>query len=453
MQSGPVGNIGGALFPLLIGDFAPFSKRMISMVQRMEQIPEYLRKSKDTWIKPVNIWTKFACDECDSTPGLIKFINQTVNQNSDCSDDLKQRMSKACDEAINAIKSYKFFLENDILPKAKHNWCIGEDKFRKLLEIRKLPFSAEEILNLGWNYFNEIENDLKRLANEIAPEKQFDEIRLMLKKNHPENFEAVFSEVKKAITKAKQFVQENDLASFPNHVELVDVKETPEFLAPLVPIATIIPPAYFDDIKKSTYLITRHNDSNLLQEFSYNDILNTSVHEAYPGHHHQQLMTGIYNSYVHSFTNGTEVIEGWAHYCEQMMYEEGYLQGKEFEFIQKLGELWRAARIIIDVELAMGKMTIKEAVTFLVDKVGRTQGSAEAEVNFFTTAPGFFLSYLTGKHLLLELRNKMKKKLGEKFSLKFFHDIILKNGSIPYHFLERIMEHESDKLLELITEI
>ncbi|MFW9995053.1 MAG: DUF885 domain-containing protein [Candidatus Odinarchaeota archaeon] len=444
---GPVGGIGGSLFSLLTGEFAPFEKRAESMVGRMERIPEFLEQSKNTWMEPVDLWTRLAIQECESMPGLLQFLSNLIEKFPGISKDLKKRASKASKAAVETIKAYKTFLEQEVLPRANRDWCVGEENFSSLLEIRKLPYTAEEILEMGWALYDKTKEELRALADKIAPGKSFEEVRGILKSDHPKTFEEVLELYTKAVVQARHFVAEKGLASIPSQEEeFVEVKETPGYLAPLIPKAAYIPPAYFDPVKKGIYIVTRPKDASTLQEHSRITIINTSVHEAYPGHHLQMSVASLNSSFIRMFVMGTETIEGWAHYCEQMLLEEGYLEGKEFEFIQKLDALWRATRLIVDVELSRGRMSLDEAVEFIIEKAGKSKETAIATVNHCTGVPGYHLSYLTGKHLVLHLREKMKRKLGNEFSLQFFHDVILKNGSIPYYFLERAMEHEAEKL-------
>ncbi|MHA2299082.1 MAG: DUF885 domain-containing protein [Candidatus Hodarchaeales archaeon] len=450
-NSGPVGTIGGGLFPLLTGEFAPFIKRAESIVERMERVPNFLEKSKDIWKEPVELWTQLAIQECDSMPGLLQFLSGVIEQDPGAGDDLKQRAVKASNTAIKSIKTYRTFLEQEVLPKASRNWCTGEGIFSKLLKLRKLPYTGDKILEMGWKHYEETKTELEKLASEIALGKSFDEVRELLNGDYPETYDTVLEHYTEAVTEARKFIIEKKIASMPNQgEEFVEVKETPEYMSPLIPLAAYIPPAYLDPVKKGIYLVTKPKDNSLLRDHSRIGILNTSVHESYPGHHMHMSVASLNASLIRTFVFANETAEGWAHYCEQMMFEEGYLKGKEFEFIQKLDSLWRAVRLIVDIELSRGRITFEEAIDFIVEKAGKSRETAIAIVSHCTTSPGFHLSYLTGKRLILGLREKVFDKLGDRFNLKFFHDVILKNGCIPYYFLEQVMEREVEMLLKKI---
>ena len=139
-------------------------------------------------------------------------------------------------------------------------------------------------------------------------------------------------------------------------------------------------------------------------------------------------------------------MEGWAHYCEQMMMEEGFVTGPEAKLIQLTDAMWRAVRIMVDVRLSQGKMSIEEAIDMLVREVGISKEAATAEVRRYTQSPSYPLSYLLGKHMILELREEVKRKMGDKFSLKFFHDTITANGYLPLSLLRRVFDQKIAKL-------
>jgi uncharacterized protein (DUF885 family) len=126
-----------------------------------------------------------------------------------------------------------------------------------------------------------------------------------------------------------------------------------------------------------------------------------------------------------------ELVEGWAHYCEQLMYEQGFTASPEVRFVQLNDLVWRACRIIIDVELSSGRMTFQQAVDLLVEEAAMTRAGAEAEVRRYTYTPGYQLSYLYGKHLLLQLRQRRRRLEGDAFDLRGFHDRLLYAGAVP----------------------
>ncbi len=218
------------------------------------------------------------------------------------------------------------------------------------------------------------------------------------------------------------------------------VEETPAFMAPLLPFAALVSPGKFDSKQVGNYIVTRpHEAGNLGKHLNYASIANTAVHEGFPGHFLQMTVSNR-GSFVRLFAGGTETIEGWAHYCEQMMMERGFNRSPEVQFMQVNDAIWRAVRIIVDVKLSRGEMSFDEAVDMLMKEARISKEGAVAEVRRYTLSPGYPLSYLLGKHLILKLKEEVKQKMGNKFSERFFHDVVTANGELPMFLLKKIFD-------------
>jgi len=225
------------------------------------------------------------------------------------------------------------------------------------------------------------------------------------------------------------------------------VIETPAYLAPILPFAACVPAPFYLPDEPGYYMITRPYANEGLKKHSYLGISNTMVHEAYPGHHIDMCCTNQIGSGFETVaytlcSHAAEIVEGWAHYCEEMMLEEGFHTEKEkVELVILLDQIWRAIRIIVDVELHTKKRRYEDAIGMLLEHTRMELPQATAEVNRYTTAPTYQLSYLIGKLLIQELREEQKKKLGDSFNLKKFHDTILYSGELPYYLLKKQFEN------------
>jgi len=245
---------------------------------------------------------------------------------------------------------------------------------------------------------------------------------------------------------AKAFIRQHDLATIPANEELT-VIETPAYLRHVIPFAAYNSPARFESHKQGFYMVTPVEDKpEMLREHSYAGTRNTAVHEGYPGHHLQLTCASLNPSYARILADATETTEGWAHYCEDMMKQEGFSADPKTKFVQLLDQIWRACRILIDVDLHTGKMTFDEAVDLLVREAGMERPGAVAEVKRYTYNPAYQLSYLIGKHLIVELRNDVRKRLGKSFSDKLFHDTILYAGSLPMKYMREVFDHKVREL-------
>src|SRR2546422_598280 len=273
-----------------------------------------------------------------------------------------------------------------------------------------------------------------------------EEAKEIVKSDHPARFEEALAYAAKAMSDSKAFIRQHDLATIPPNEELT-VIETPSYLRHVIPFAAYNAPARFEAHKQGFYMVTPVEDKpEMLREHSYPGVRNTAVHEGYPGHHLQLTCASLNPSYARILADATETIEGWAHYCEDMMKEAGFSSDPKTKLRQLLDQIWRACRILIDVDLHSGKMTFHEAVDLLVREAGMERPGAVAEVKRYTYNPAYQLSYLIGKYLIIELRNDVKKRLGKAYSDKLFHDTILYSGSLPMKYMREIFDHKVREL-------
>jgi uncharacterized protein (DUF885 family) len=193
-----------------------------------------------------------------------------------------------------------------------------------------------------------------------------------------------------------------------------------------------------------------------MTEFNVGTIVSTSVHEAYPGHYVQFLWTPQFGSKIRQVLGANTNIEGWAHYCEQMMLDQGYAaaaagatpeQVREARLI-RLGQiqdaLLRDARFVNSIKLhtgqgeAGGKWTIEQAEDFFVTDGYQARSVAEVETKRGTGDPTY-LYYTLGKLEIMHLREDYKKKIGAAFTIGGFHDAFMKQGFAPIKVIRKAM--------------
>ena len=138
-------------------------------------------------------------------------------------------------------------------------------------------------------------------------------------------------------------------------------------------------------------------------------------------------------------TDAPEFVEGWGMYSEQMMREQGFDDAPNFRLNMYTDAIWRACRIILDIRMHRGEVSVDEAIRFMVEQTSFEEPNARAEVHRYTYTPTYQLSYLLGKVLLLQLRADEQRRLGKRFSLKGFHDALLRHGSLPISFHRRLL--------------
>jgi uncharacterized protein (DUF885 family) len=305
--------------------------------------------------------------------------------------------------------------------------------------------TADDVYQLGRKFLKELKEERATLAAKLAPGKSVDEVLKMIEKDAPKTFDDALEATRNAMNEAKQFIIANNIATVHEEDKLI-VEETPAFIAPLIPFAAMMMPSRYDQPMIGVYIVTRPKDpANLGKHLNHSSIRNTAVHEAFPGHFLQGTISNR-SSLIHLLAMGTETVEGWAHYCEQMMMEHGFVTSLESKLIQVNDAIWRAVRIIVDVKLSQGEMSFDEAVNMLTEEAGISKEGAVAEVRRYTQTPSYALSYLLGKHLILQLRKEIKTKMGKEYNEKFFHDTITANGYLPFWMLRKVFDLETTEL-------
>jgi uncharacterized protein (DUF885 family) len=155
------------------------------------------------------------------------------------------------------------------------------------------------------------------------------------------------------------------------------------------------------------------------------------VHEAYPGHHVDALKTRENPRLLRKVVREPIFSEGWGLFTEELMFEQGFLQGDDVRLTQLRNRLWRAARVILDVSLHTGRMTFEEAVDFLAERVRFERYAAELEVGMYTLQPTYVLGYLIGMQELMKIREEWIEVNGEPNPPSQFYDALLTVGSLP----------------------
>lgn len=433
--------VGAAVYVLFVKEFAPFEERIRRIISRLQKTPQFLKNSKELLDQPVKLWIEAGIGETASTAGLLDVISNAAREEK-IDGELQERLDKACESAKEALKDYETWLREEVLPLAGEEFAMGEENFRKMIDLRQLDMSIEEIHEFGEKMLKFCREKLEEVSEMIAPGKGYDEVKQMMMNNHPATYEEALEETRREVENARRFVVESDFATLPGEDKL-EVIETPSFLRSVIPFGAYNPPGRFDRVQTGFYLMSRPDprDSSGLQIHNYGAILNTSVHEAYPGHHLQMVCANHNPYYSRILMESAEFVEGWAHYCEETVAEMGFRREPSVMFERYADMYWRASRIIVDIKLSGGEMGYEEAIEFLQKISGFDRGPCKAEIDRYTYTPGYQLSYLIGKKKIMDLRKDVQERAGSSFSLKKFHDAMLSAGSLPSRFIGKVVHH------------
>ncbi len=431
--------IGDGLFLLFARDHAPLADRLAAIAGRLELIATYLEESKSRATVPqVRRWQRI---ELDTATELPAFFDELVAAGTGTLPAAEQRrLERASDAAKVAVELYGSWIEST-LDGGTDDWAIGRERHDAMVGLRAFDgLDSDAILELGWQRLAEEHAGRAAAAKELDPDADENAVIASVKADQPGDFDDALEAYRDAMLRSRQHIIERDLMTVPDD-ERIDVVATPEYLRNVVPFAAYFEPATFDRDPKGIYIVTPSvdHDPNAMREHNYASISNTSIHEAYPGHHLQLDVARRNGSLTRLLTDAPEFVEGWGMYSELLMREQGFDAAPRFRLVMHTDAIWRACRIILDVRMHRGELSVEEAADFLVDHTRFERPNAAAEVQWYTYRPTYPLSYLLGRTLLLGLRADEQRRLGSSFSLKRFHDTLLRNGSLPISFHRRLL--------------
>ncbi len=403
-------------------------------------MPAYLEQHKTRAVVPqVRLWQRIEIDAARDLPSFLDEVAAAGDGNLDAAE--RRRLETAITTARTAIGRYSEWLQGG-LAGGTDEWALGRERYDELVGLRAFDgLDADAILDIGEEQLAKNQQARVAAAREIDPNADEATVIDRLKSDQPADFDAALEAYRDAMLRSRQHLIDHDIVTVPDD-ERIDVIATPEYLRNVMPFAAYFEPPKFDANPTGIYIVTPSvgDDPNAMREHNFSSISNTSIHEAYPGHHLQLSVSSRHPSLTRILTDAPEFVEGWGMYSEQMMREQGFDDAANFRLNMHTDAIWRACRIILDVRMHRGELSVDEAVRFLVERTSFEEANARAEVHRYTYTPTYQLSYLLGKVLLLQLREDERRRLGPAFSLRGFHDALLRNGSLPISFQRRLLQ-------------
>ncbi len=416
-----------AIYQLLI---YPVDEVHQSLKHRLQQFPDYLRGAKVQLSQypeqVVPVWLQAAVTECRSSIAFIRdlarhplIVKKFENP---------ARLQPLFDEAAHALDDFAKFLEMDIAPKAAGNFACGEHHFNRLLnEKHFLSSSADAVLSFGESLYKDCKSALAEQAKAMQGDDNVTALLATIQQQHP-SAESLLDAYRQRMQEAYHWWSESGLVSMPEKQSL-KVLATPEFLRQMIPFAAYEPPQSSDPEQHGLYYVTTATDDAALAEHNDYSIELTCAHEAFPGHHLQFVTENQSQpNYIRLLNASASTYEGWALYCEELSIEQGFLDKDEHRFIMLRDRTWRALRIIIDVKLQTGQLSLEGAVELMMQELGFSHEQAQAEINWYSSSPSTPLCYALGREMILKAREVAQEQAN--FDMKKFHDLILSQGSI-----------------------
>ncbi|QNI31033.1 DUF885 domain-containing protein [Alloacidobacterium dinghuense] len=446
--------ITNSAFVLMERNFAPSDERLRSLIAREKQMPAVFAAARQNLKNPPHIYTEIALEQL---PGIISFFESDVPEAfKDATDPAtKAEFKKTNAGVIAALKSYESWLKQDLLPRSNGDFRLGAETFSKKLEYDEMvdtPLS--KLLDIAYDDMHKNQAEFARVGKEVDPSKTPQEVVEELGSIHPAP-DQLLQTFRDTFSGLIAFIQTNRIITIPSDVRPT-LEETPPFMRATTQ-ASMDPPGPFETHSTTAYFNvtlpekgwTAEHIAEHMAAFNVGTVISTSVHEAYPGHYVQFLWTNYAPlSKVRKLIGANTNIEGWAHYCEQMMLDAGYGQpgtGAKDEreaHLIRLGQLQdallRDARFIVGIKMHTGEITFDQAVDFFVKEGYQSRSVGTVETKRGTADPTY-LYYTLGKLQIMKLRADLEKKQGSDFSLQRFHDNFMRQGGAPIKIVRQAL--------------
>ncbi|HEX8899372.1 MAG TPA: DUF885 family protein, partial [Chthoniobacterales bacterium] len=347
--------------------------------------------------------------------------------------------------AATALTDYAAWLEKEKLPKATPEFAIGEEKYRRFLaETELIDIAPAKLLELGLAELKKEQDVFAEAAKKIDETRPADVVFRQIQSDHPTAANLI-PEITKRLDGVKKFVTDRKLVTIPGDAK-AQVKETPRDRR-ATSFASMDTPGPFEKrANESYYYITPpENDWTELQKeqwlTSFNYFMSdlVSIHEVYPGHYVQFLhLNASKATRAEKVFGATSFVEGWAHYCEKMMIDEGFggaapnakpseddiQRSAKYRMAQAQAAMLRLCRLCVSIKMHTQGMSVDDATKFFQENCYLEEKPARAEAMRGTFDIGYG-NYSLGKLEILKLRADYQAQEGDKFSLKKFHDEVL----------------------------
>ena len=292
------------------------------------------------------------------------------------------------------------------------------------------------MLAKGEAELSRLQKEFHETSKAIDPKATQTELFDGISRNHPPA-DMLLSSTKDVLGDIRAFIIEHKIVTIPGADNLL-LENTPPFMRATTFAAMDAPGPFEKKAKEAFYFVTlpektwnKTRVEEHMRAYTYPDLLNTSVHEAYPGHYVQALWNKQLSTNVRRAFDCSSNAEGWAHYCEQMMLDEGYKKSdRDLKLVQIHDALLRCCRYICAIKMHTQGMSVAQATDFFMKEGYQEKANAEREAKRGTVDPTY-LVYTMGKLQILAMRDDVKKAQGENFSLIKFHDAFLSVGGPP----------------------
>ena len=435
-----------AVFNLVHRDFAPLADRLRSVIARERQIPMLLTTGKANIEHPPRAFVDIAIR---NVVGSIDFLKTGAPVAFAAVEDqeLKREFTTANDSAIAAFENYKAYLEQELKPKADGDFALGSDLFAKRMAYNEMvDIPTDRLLDMAYAQLHKDQAALSEAAREVDPTAPIGVVLKEIRAQHP-TVDTLIPTARDELASLGAFVLDHHIATIPSDL-LPKVEETPGFRRATTAAAMDAPGPLERRATQAFYYVTPP-DAGLapdkleqyLEAYYFPGLEIISAHEVWPGHFMQYLTRRAHPdwSLARQMAHAQSTAEGWAHYAEQMMVEQGLGDGDpKLKIAQIEMALLRDCRFIASIEMHTKGKSVDDAIQIFTKECGSPEPEARREAYRGTRDPGY-INYTVGKLEILKLRDDYRAKMVDKFSLTDFHDRVLAGGLVPIKIIRREM--------------
>ncbi len=433
-------------FYIMSRQFAPPADRLRSLIAREKKMPQVFAAARANIKNPPKVYVDVALEQM---PGNISFFEKDVPQAFTKVTDQKLLADFHASNAavIQAMKQYETWMKSDLLPQAHGDFRLGPDNYRKkLLYEEMVDTPLDRLLAIGYEDLHRNQQMFREVAAKIDPKRTPRQILDEAQKDHPPAGK-LLQAFRDVLGGLRDFIVQHHIITVPSPVMPI-IEETPPFARALTTASMDTPGAYEKVATEAFFNVTLPEPGwtpaqveEHLEMFNRGTIMSTAIHEAFPGHYVQFLWTQHLQSKTRKLLYANSNVEGWAHYCEQMMLDEGYAKGDlKLRLGQLQDALLRDARYIVGIRMHTGDMTMQQAADFFVKEGMQVRALGERETKRGTSDPTY-LYYTLGKLEILKLRKDYGKPLLQ------FHDDFMKQGGAPIKLVrEALLGNQSPVL-------
>ena len=443
--------LAGSLTSQVFFPYAGVEERARRIGSKLRQTPRLLEAARQNVTEAPGLFVRVGIE---SFEGLLGFVERDLPRAFRDLEDmhLLGDLADASTDAIDALRSYVGHLRDTLAPRSRASFRLGPERFQEKLRLDEgLDLPAERLAQIALRELRATQEEFRRVAGERAGDPA--DVWRKVKARHPAAGELVPA-VEGQVRDLLAFLRRKRIVSIPDHAGIV-VGPTPDFyrwtfasLWTAGPFETTRMPARYCVTNVDPSWSAERQEEHL-RDFSFATLWSMSMHEVYPGHFLQfEHLRGVASALRKSVLFApTSFVEGWAHYAEQVMIEQGFQRKNTEVRLGQLAEaLIRLARTIVGIRLHTEDLSVEQGMRFFRDEAYLEESSARQEAERGTFDPGYVL-YSLGKQMLLKLRADCEAAEGGDFDLRRFHDRLLGQGVLPF-WMHRALLVGNGTLLE-----